>query len=388
MSEGGSEHRTDSASPIPQTPRPDKVSEQERQTTSTTVEKFLPLSRIYYKVGNVGAFRGPKALYDSAKSAGLDFSLKDCREFLRSQPTYTLYKPARRNYPRNPIQAYFVGEVVQIDIMDMQKFKNSNRHLYVILAYDTYSKYLMGVPLLNRQPAGIMDALLTFLNGPLGIGAIYWDKEGSFLSRVVQEFLKEVGVHNYTTTSKVKAPGVERVIRTIRMAVQRYFHANKTEHWESFLPEFITAYNNRKHSSTGEKPLDVVQNSSIVLRQAPGDKRPTSKAQLPPVGSFVRLNRLRQLFEKEATGTWTSEVFKVAAHITSQKIPMIRVVDLTNEVVRGSLYPEEYQSVTFEDSRIVSNIHQIRRHPLKPAQYLVSFVGYPSKYVEWITGRP
>ena len=83
--------------------------------------------------------------------------------------------------------------------MDMQKFRDSNRHLYVLLAYDTYSKYIQGVPLLNRKPAGIEEALRILLAGPIGISSIYWDKEGSFLSRRIQAFLRQLGIHNYTT---------------------------------------------------------------------------------------------------------------------------------------------------------------------------------------------
>ena len=306
------------------------------------MEKYARLSKIYYKPGEVGAFRGPKALYNAAKRNGLnkDITLKDCKEFLATQPTYSLYRPARRKFPRNKIRANFPGHVVQIDIMDMQKFKN--KYLYVLLAYDTYSKFLQGVPLKNRKPVGIMQGLETFLNGPIGISAIYWDKEGSFLSRKVQRYLKEVGVHNYTTKSVVKAPGVERVIRTIRTAVQRYFEKSGKQKWVDFLPKFIKAYNNRIHSTTKQRPIDLVNDPTIVLDTEPVRR---SRVKLPPIGSYVRLSRLRGIFEKEASGTWTREIFRVVRHITSQPIPMIRVESLSGDPVLGSLYPQEYQSV-------------------------------------------
>ena len=183
--------------------------------------KYVRLRRLYYQVGEIGSFRGPKALFTSAQRHGFnDISLQDCKDFLATQPAYSLYRPARRNFPRNKIRAATPGQVVQIDIMDMQKFKKSNKNLYVLLAYDTYSKFLLGFPLKNRKPPGIIQGLKIFLRGPIKMLAIYWDKEGSFLSRPVQKFLKSKGIHNYTTKSVVKAPGVERMIRTIRTAVQ------------------------------------------------------------------------------------------------------------------------------------------------------------------------
>ena len=342
------------------------------------MEKVRRLRKLYYRPGEVGAFRGPKALFDAARRdvKNKDITLQDCKDFLATQPTYSLYRPARRNFPRNKIRASVPGEVVQIDIMDMQKFKN--KYLYVLLAYDTYSKFLQGVPLMNRKPPGIIKGLKTFLRGPIGFSAIYWDKEGSFLSRKVQRFLKEVGVHNYTTKSVVKAPGVERAIRTIRTAVQRYFESSGTQQWLDFLPKFIKAYNNRIHSTTKHKPIDLVNDPTIILDNQPVRR---SRVKLPPVGSYVRLSRLRRLFEKEASGTWTQEIFRVVRHITSQPIPMIRVESLSGDPVLGSLYPQEYQPVRF--SPPIDRVFQSRNGD----GFLVSYPGSTAK--TWIkTNKP
>ena len=337
------------------------------------MEKSVRLATLYYLAGDPGAFRGPKALFESARRHGFkDISFQDCKDFLATQPSYALYRPARKNFPRNRIIATFPGHIVQIDIMDMQKFNEFNPFSYVLLAYDTYSKLLQGVPLKNRKPPGILHGLKVFFRGPIGIYSIYWDKEGSFLSKVVQKFLKRVGVHNYTTKSVVKAPGVERAIRTIRSAVQRYFESSGTQKWIQFLPKFIDAYNHRLHSTTKHRPVDLVNDPTIVL---PVNLPPKSNVKLPPIGSYVRLSRLRGVFEKEASGTWTREIFCVVRHITHQPIPMIRVEDLNGEPVLGSLYPQEYQQVRF--SRPVDRVYQARRNF---TEFLVS----PPASKKWI----
>ena len=341
------------------------------------MEKHVRLRRLYYRVGEIGAFRGPKALFTSARQHGFnDISLQDCKDFLATQPAYSLYRPARRNFPRNKIRAAAPGQVVQIDIMDMQKFKTSNKNLYVLLAYDTYSKLLQGVPLKNRKPPGIIKGLKTFLRGPIGILAIYWDKEGSFLSQRVQRFLKDVGIHNYTTKSVVKAPGVERAIRTIRTAIQRYFERSGTQKWENFLQNFIKSYNNRIHSTTKHSPMEMINDPTIILD---GAKPGRVQMKLPPIGSYVRLSRLRGIFEKEASGTWTREIFRVVRHLTSQPIPMIRVESLDGDPVLGSLYPQEYQSVHF--SQPVDRVYKTRGKD----EYLVSLPGSTGKV--WINNK-
>jgi hypothetical protein len=92
--------------------------------------------------------------------------------------------------------------------------------------------------------------------------------------------------------------------------------------------------------------------------------------------------------DKEASGTWTSEVFRVNSHNTSQPIPMIRVKDLLGEPVLGSLYAQEYQSIVFNSKRKVDRVLETRRLPDHTVQYLVSFVGFPEKYSEWIDSKP
>lgn len=93
--------------------------------------------------------------------------------------------------------------------MDMSRQSHANRHRYVLLAYDTFSKYLSGVPLLDRREESVRGALGSLMTAaPFPWAKIYWDKEGSFLSHRVQKYLRDRRIVNYTTKSIVKAPGV------------------------------------------------------------------------------------------------------------------------------------------------------------------------------------
>lgn len=343
----------------------------------------VALKRIYYG-NNIGALRGPIALLEQARAEGVvGVSLEACKEFLKGEPTYTVYKPARRNYERNHIIATSPGSVVQIDIMDMTRFKHANRHSYVLLSYDSYSKFLMGVPLKNRSEAAVDDGLKSLINSaPYSFIRIYWDKEGSFLSNRVQESLGRFGISNYTTASKVKAPGVERSIRTIRNAVQRHFVSSKTLKWEQYVQEFISYYNNRVHSTTRVKPVDVLSDLSVIPRNP---KQPRIKKwKIPSVGSYVRLNRLRGLFDKEASGSFTEEVFKVILVRRKNPIPLIYVEDLLGKAIKGGLYPEEYQSVRWDPEPKVDKIFKRRKLKNAVNEVYASFKGYPDKYRAWV----
>lgn len=348
---------------------------------------FSILKKIYYG-STPGALRGPQALYHQAKKQRVkNLTLKKVKEFLASEPVYTRHRPARRNYKRNKIEANIPGDVVQVDIMDMQRFKTNNKHLYVLLSYDTFSKYLQGVPLLNRKPEAVKNGLESMIeSAPFPWMSIYWDKEGAFISRHVQKFLQERKIHNYTTKSVVKAPGVERVIRTLRTLLQRRFEASDSIKWEQLLPPIISNYNKRIHSTTKIAP-NLLARNPVMLSDEPREAH-QKPVLLPRIGSLVRLNRLRGAFEKEASSTWTEEVFKVVRHKTSTPIPLIYVEDLMGDPVEGGLYPEEYLEINWDGKRKINEVIKQRKQKGKPKEYYVSYWGWPPKFNQWISRLP
>jgi len=350
---------------------------------SSEMGKRLHLEKIYFG-STTGALRGPKALYERAQKEGYkDITRRDVANFLKTLPVYSKFRPARKKYPRNKIIAQFCGEVYQIDIMDMQNVVHENDgYKYALLGYDTYCKYLSSFAIRDRTPVSVIAGLEHFVSKlPFSLVNIYWDKEGSFLSKAVQSWLKSKEINNYTTTSVVKAPGVERVIRTIRVALARYFTKTGTVRWIDFLPHFVSLYNQRTHSTTKMKPIDVANDPFLIPESAP---QSILTKKVPQVGSFVRLNRLRGIFGKEFTGNWTEEIFKVVQVRNVTPIPMIGVQDLTGEPILGMFYPEEVQEIEWNNEKRVDKVIKTRMQNGKK-EHLVTFDGWPKTYTEWIS---
>lgn len=142
------------------------------------MDKEISMERVYYGRGP-GALRGPDALIAELQSKGVhDITRAEVEKWLKSQPAYTLYRPARRNYTHNPITTNVPGEVFQIDIMDMSRFlEHNNYYRYILLGYDSYSKFVTSHPLKTREPLEVLSALQEFIHDlPFSIAAIYWDK--------------------------------------------------------------------------------------------------------------------------------------------------------------------------------------------------------------------
>ena len=203
---------------------------------------------------------------------------------------------------------------------------------------------------------------------------------------MVQDWLKKNDIRNYTTTSEVKAPSVERVIRTIRTAIARYFKMTGTQRWIDFLPQFVSNYNNRDHSTTKHKPIDMANDPMLLVPLKKQMKR-KGIARIPPIGSFVRLNKLRGIFEKESRGTWSQEIFRVVAHKMRQSLPMVVLEDMTGEPILGSFYLEEVQGVEWNGDKVVESIVKTRSHK-GVKEFQVKYVGWPDRFLEWTKNVP
>jgi len=281
-------------------------------------------------------------------------TLQDCQKFLQDLSSYYRFRRARVKYPRNTIKASFNGHVVQIDLADyVRNIEYNNDYRFIFVATDTWSKWLVCLPIRNKSAESIISALEDLIEDlPFPIINIYSDKEAGLLSKKCTQFLKEQDINLYTTKSIVKASQAENSIRSLRIATAKYFELTKSQRWFDFINFYTLAYNDTTHSTTKQKPLDLVSDPLILLDDTDLPEQSAAKTikenTLPPIGSYVRLSKIRTNFEKESTGTFTREIFKVIGHKLGQKLPMVSIEDLKGKPVDGAFYTFEIYPVSFE----------------------------------------
>ena len=62
-------------------------------------------------------------------------------KYLRRNKTHSLFKRKRRKFPRRRIITRYPGNIVQSDLIDMQKFSGSNSgYNYILVVIDCFSK--------------------------------------------------------------------------------------------------------------------------------------------------------------------------------------------------------------------------------------------------------
>lgn len=327
---------------------------------------------IYYKTSHPASFGSVKDLAKNIKK-----SETQTKKWLMKQRTYTLHKPARKNPKKfRKYRVPFFGYQYQADLMDMQNMIDK-RKKYILIVIDIFSRYAWAIPIISKEPKNVMNAFKKIKPLPIYLQV---DQGLEFYGKIFRDFCKEKNIKLFSVYSKYKAAIVERLIKTLRMKMYKYFTHKNTKKWVDKLPEFLESYNNRIHSTIKMKPVDAIKskNNMVVWKKHEKDeliKKPKFK-----IGDYVRISKHKKLFEKGATANWSEEIFEIKS-IDKKHSPImyvIKTIDNNNETIQGKFYNEELQRVFLPDVFPIEKIYK-----QKNKKHLVKFLGYPDKY--WVS---
>ena len=123
------------------------------------------LSKLYYDTSGAGSYGGVERLYRRARAANIaGVTREKVRNFLAGQYAYTLHRPARRHFKRNPIYASGIDRQWQADLADMQALAEENDHArYMRTVVDVFSKYAWAVPIVRKEAQTVTEAFAEVL---------------------------------------------------------------------------------------------------------------------------------------------------------------------------------------------------------------------------------
>ena len=150
-------------------------------------------------------------------------SRRSVEAWLLKQNAYTLQRPIRKRFPRNPYTGTNVMDVWECDLMDMRSLsKYNDNYTYLLSVIDTFSKYLHIVPLRSKTGTAVNSAFLSVLakySRPVRKRPAWvrTDKGKEFMNRTFQAMLRKEGIQfQVCRDPNFKCAILERSHRTIR----------------------------------------------------------------------------------------------------------------------------------------------------------------------------
>ena len=105
------------------------------------------LNSIYYDTKQTGSFGGIDRLRRASHPA-LGASVKEVKQWLSEQDTYTLHKPVRYRFRRRRFVVGGINHQWQADLVDMSRLKRYNDdHTFLLTVIDVISKKAWSIPL-------------------------------------------------------------------------------------------------------------------------------------------------------------------------------------------------------------------------------------------------
>ena len=368
------------------------------------------LRKLYYTPGNPGAFGGPEKLYQAVKQDGKHrIGRIRIRQFLNNEDPYSLMKPIRRSFPRSKVVVNTIDSMWDGDLADVSNISSQNDGCkFLLVLIDIFSRFLFIVPLKNKQHQNIIDDLKSVFQTGRKPNSLRTDKGSEFKNRWVKTFLKKEGVHTIYTQNETKANYAERVIRTMKNIMYRYFIKNRTYRYVDVLSDLVTGYNQRPHRSLGEHaPATVNEKNAdeirLVAYLSTKKKIPKLHANKPEkpnelrrrirnkrifkykIGDDVRISQLKHTFQRDYQQKWTEEYFKVSKRYQRDGIPVYKLKDLADDPIEGTFYESELQKV-MKSGDILYRVEKVlrKRKRGKTKEAFVKWDGWPSKFNSWI----
>lgn len=315
---------------------------------------------------------------------------RQIQTWLEGQPSYTLHKPIRRKFPRNPYTVSNIHDTWEADLVDMQSLAKYNKgYKFLLNVIDTFSKKVWSIPLKNKKGATVTAAfekvLKTSQTTPLSLQT---DKGGEFNNLTFQSMLRKNGIEFHTTKNPdIKGSMVERYNRTQRTKMFKYFNKENTYSYLPILNLLVKNYNDSVHSTTGMAPSQVTPRDvkKIWLRmQKQHGKIRQGKVKFR-LGQKVRMVKEKGHFAKGFETNFTNEVFQIVKVIDRHPQPVYELSDMQNQPIDGQFYNFELTAVQlpsdteFEIEKIVAS-----RKRRGVVEKLVKWKGYEDLHNSWI----
>jgi transposase InsO family protein len=343
---------------------------------------FKKIESIYTNPESAGSYGGVDRLYREAKKLKLKKVTKaSVRKWLAGRLSYTLHKPALRKIKRGRTIVFYIDELWQMDLCEMQTIKEYNGGVrYLLTVIDVFSKYSWVEPLKDKKSKTTLEAFLKILNnGEREPKNLQSDFGSEFYSREFQGEMKRREINFYTTHSENKASVVERFNRTLKNRIWRYFTENNTFKYIDVLQEIVTSYNTTPHTGIGKRtPESVGQHNQLKIWRERFFQSKTSFTY--KIGDQVRISLNKGVFKKGYTSNWTEEYFLISKRLNRSPV-VYKLKDLHGDSIDGIFYQEELQRVTVSEDYKYPVSKVLKKQKRKA---LVKWRGWPDSFNSWV----
>lgn len=344
-------------------------------------EKELIAEGIYYNVNHPASYGGRERLYNAMRKHGWD--RKATQHFLEKQNTYLLQKEKKSRFPRNKIITYHKDYQHQADLIDMREYSRDNDgYNYIIVIIDCFTRFCWLKAIKKKDANSMVDAFEQIYSrlAPVPL-RLQTDRGTEFMCKPMLKWYKQHDIHYFTTQGVgFKCAFVERLNRTLKYRLFRYFIRQGSHRYIDILDQLAHSYNTSVHRTIGMTPQQartVLPNALPVNFTQARVRKPTLQ-----VDEDVRIAYDKGKMDRGYWKTFSDATYKVKRIFNNKEIPVYELEDYFKKKLPRRFYGRELAR-TGDIPYHIAKIHARRRRGGRE-EIQVSWLGYPSSYRDWI----
>lgn len=341
------------------------------------------MEELYYNPEHPSGYGGVERLALAARQRR-----RPTEEWLRTQRTYTLHKPARKRYNTRPYKSGAIDQHWQADLVEMIPYASfNNGYRYLLTIIDLFSRYAWAVPLRGKTGMEVTSAFRQVFAQGRQPQRLQTDDGREFDNREFQRFLNLQNIRFFTVKSQFKAAVCERFNRTLKAKMWRYFTRTGRHRWLDILDELMTGYNTATHRSLGVSPIQITgenEHEIWLQQERKGPQRVTQRqpATIFRVNDQVRTSVAKEPFAKGYLPNWTEQIYTVSQVLDTEPV-QYKLRDYANVLIKGSFYGAELQKVVPPERHAIDRVLE-RRRVNGRMQYFVQWRGYGPEFNSWV----
>lgn len=243
-------------------------------------------------------------LFEKVKEEKLNLTHKQVKDFYDNQPVNQVMKPVRKPKEFSTIYAFYNSEIYQMDIMVYDRYAYHN-YKYILCVIDVHSRYASARAMTNRRMETILENFKDILKEMGAPDKLQCDNE--FNKIEFNELLKKSNISvRYSQPEEInKNAIIERWNGTLALLLQKVRITTKRYDWYNYLSDCVHNYNNTKHSTTKQKPIDIWEN------RARNEQKLVVLEHSFKIGDKVRIVRKKKVFGKGDEIKYSPETYVV-----------------------------------------------------------------------------
>lgn len=345
------------------------------------------LKRLYTNPKNPSSYSSVQKLFNAARKELPLLTIEQVQEFLKTQPTYTLFKSVRRKFKRLRTIPSGLNTDWQADLMHFQSISRKNSGMkYLLVCVEVLSRFLYVEPVRSKKSSDMIEAFEKIFKRCSSLPwRLYSDSGLELCAKQMRDYFKKKTIQKIEAKTHpiLHATMVERANRTIRDKMKRFFCENNTYRWVDSIQDLVHSINNSIHSTTKMTPANVnSKNAEELYHRLYGTVEKEEKPKFK-VGDTVRVEQRRRFFTKKNQNTFTDQIFIIKKVLDSRKPVVYVLEDLQNAELEGYFYRQELCPVSLNTTFRIEKVLRSRLRNNK-REYFVKLKGYNDSFNQWV----